>query len=385
MRRFLLLLVLSVSSLACDPEASPGREGEGEGEGEGAGEGEGEGDGAGEGEGDGAGEGEGDGAGEGEGDGEGEGEGAGEGEGEGEGPSAACARDGDCEPATVCRFADPDNDGFVIDGRCGAVESGVAPGGACSNGAQCERGVCTNARCSALCESAADCPAGMACQQSSFTVGGAGGVAPICVPDQSLPPQPCIDDDVCADSGRVCNAVVVGDDDDLGLQCGFGGVGAGLGEACASVALENRAVCQSGLCDGADAGICTKACTQTAQCGAGLLCSGPIFSNLDGGFCADPCLTTAQCPTGRRCQLRHNFARTAIDTVCGEPFGALPPGALDAGPQCLSGFALDGRCSELCVGDGDCPAAMPRCVDVDVTNPQGVGTTALRACAAAVP
>jgi hypothetical protein len=112
--------------------------------------------------------------------------------------------------------------------------------------------------------------------------------------------------------------------------------------------------------------MCTKACSQNAQCGNGLICSGPLFSNISGGFCADPCRNNAQCPTGRSCQLRGNLAGTGVDTVCGEPFGTLATGTVtNNGLECPSGFTINGRCSELCIpSQNTCPAAMAFCVDV---------------------
>ena len=90
----------------------------------------------------------------------------------------------------ACDALDSDNDAFVADGLCAASRGGLSPGRACSTGASCDRGVCNGGLCSALCDQNADCPQGMACQVSSFSLDdtAVGGVAAICVADLSLPP-----------------------------------------------------------------------------------------------------------------------------------------------------------------------------------------------------
>jgi hypothetical protein len=127
--------------------------------------------------------------------------------------------------------------------------------------------------------------------------------------------------------------------------------------------------------------MCTLVCSSNAQCGAGLICSGPPFSNISGDFCADPCTNNSQCTAGRGCQLRENRVGDAFDFVCAEPIGALATGAATAnGLQCQSGFVVSGQCSELCnVAANTCPAAMPACEALDFQKPGG-GTQSVTAC-----
>jgi hypothetical protein len=354
-----LLSSLTLST-SCTPP--PVVEGEGEGE-EGEGEGEGE-------------------PGEGEGEGEGEpGEGEGEGEGEGGGIGSTCFRDAACAGTSICRFADPDGDGFVSDGTCEAPRGGLSTGSACATGDVCERGVCTGGLCAALCLEDGDCPAAMACQVTSFSFGAdGGGTAEICVAAPNVAPVACVDDSVCLETNRVCNDVV--GDGELSLQCGFPGTGAALGEGCTSTSLADRDACATGLCDGEVTGMCTRACSSNVDCAQGLVCSGPLFSNIDGGFCADPCIKNSQCPSGRTCQLRDSVDNSRFDTICAEQAGTLAPGTPTTnGRECPTALLIDGVCSELCINNSDCPAALPVCSEVTFAQP-GREQQTIKACTA---
>jgi hypothetical protein len=127
--------------------------------------------------------------------------------------------------------------------------------------------------------------------------------------------------------------------------------------------------------------MCTRACTTTQQCGAGLICSGPLFANVSGDFCADPCTNNSQCPVGRGCQLRDNRTGDAFDPVCAEPIGTLATGAASVdGLQCQSGLVVSGQCSELCnAAANTCPSLMPTCVALDIQTPAG-GIQSVTAC-----
>jgi hypothetical protein len=94
-------------------------------------------------------------------------------------------------------------------------------------------------------------------------------------------------------------------------QCGFARSGGGPGRGLRIAVAGKPQRVSSGLCDGEVSGMCTRACTTTQQCGAGLICSGTLFANVSGDFCADPCTNNSQCPVGRGCQLRGN------PTACG--------------------------------------------------------------------
>jgi hypothetical protein len=363
MSRFVVVSIVSACcALACsEPPA-------GEGEGEPAGEGEGEG------------EGEPTGEGEGEATGEGEGEATGEGEGEGEGETGGCTADGDCGASDVCRFAHPDGDGFVLDGVCGADPGGDAVGAACvAGGGTCGRGLCLANRCSQLCDSAADCALGQACEAQSFTLDdGDTGVAPICVPDASLPETACAHDADCASTGRLCNSFT----DDFDLICGFAGGGNAFTGSCVSQFFENRTACQTGLCDGEVAGMCTRACTGNADCGAGLVCSDSPFTNVAGSYCAEPCATDDQCDlaAGRFCSLRDNLAGNGIDTVCIDPPGTKVFGDVAAsGAECQTNLEFQGRCTQLCNGGG-CGGALPNCTSVNFPRPGGGADQPITIC-----
>jgi hypothetical protein len=358
-----------------DDEDTEPAEGEGD-----AGEGEGD---AGEGEGEGEGEGDAD---EGEGDaGEGEGEGdAGEGEGEGEGDPGFCDGDGDCAGGSVCLFADPDNDGQSFDGTCGTTTGGALPGTACATNADCDRGLCQEGLCSRLCDGPTSCPTTMVCGFRSYRLAnGDGGTARVCAPDPNLPPVACTSNDDCSATGRQCNEFV--GTDPFSLQCGLPGTGAALGGTCSSDFFADRRSCQTGLCDGGDnAGMCTAACVDNGDCGAGLLCSGPIYTNVEGNYCADPCLIDADCPAARSCQLRNNRTANGYDLVCGAPPGPLPVGAATADSlQCRSGVTVDGVCTQTCtVTPNSCAGtALPVCTPVPFTAPGG-GTQPINVCTA---
>ncbi len=350
MQRFVVVSVVALfTALACTPPPPPPPQGEGEGE-----EGEGE-------------EGE-----EGEGE-EGEGEGE-EGEGEeGEGEGDVCAGDGGCGGADVCVFADPDGDGFILDGVCAAAPAGGDVGDACApGGGDCARGLCLNNRCSKLCGDANECAAGQVCQSQSFTLdNGDGGNAAICSGDLALPETPCGHDADCTSTGRLCNTFT----DDFQLICGFAGGGAAAGGQCVSEFFENRAVCQTGLCDGEVAGMCTRACTSNADCGggAGGLCSDSPFTNVGGSYCAEPCAVDAECDLvgGRFCSLRDNLAGNGLDTVCIDPPGQKLFGADAAsGQECTTNLQFQGKCTRLCQVGG-CVAPLPNCTAVNFPRPGG--------------
>ena len=170
-----------------------------------------------------------------------------------------------------------------------------------------------------------------------------------------------------------CACSLVGDQN-LTLQCGLPGSGAALAGACVAPNFSSRSVCQTGLCDGDSAGMCTKTCSSTADCGGGLLCSGSIFTNVAGSYCAEPCTTDAQCDlvSGRFCTLRDNAAATGLDTLCAEPLGPKAFTTVAAsGLECQSGLNFAGRCTKLCVGTADCSGAMPVCTPVDFERPGG--------------
>ena len=375
-----VVVVASVFGLllvGCPPNNPAEGEGD-EGEGE---EGEGEGDpGEGEGEGD-PGEGEGEGE-RGEGEGEGEGD-PGEGEGEGEGgPGSTCQRDGDCGGADVCNFADPFNTDFITDGQCSAVQAGLPAGSACAGGGTCDRGSCLRGLCTKLCEQTADCPNAMICQGNSFSLvngPGPGGVAPICVADPALPDTACDNDADCTSTNRVCNELV--GDQDFTLECGAPGSGAAFAGACTSASFSSRGACQTGLCDGDVAGMCTKPCASTADCGGGLICSGEIFSNVAGDYCAEPCITDTQCDVvgGRFCTVRENAASNALDTICANPQGAKVFGdAAASGLECQTGLEFADTCTRLC-DSGGCAAPLPNCTAVTFPRPGG-GDQAVNLC-----
>jgi hypothetical protein len=154
------------------------------------------------------------------------------------------------------------------------------------------------------------------------------------------------------------------------------------GGECASISLADRDACATGLCDGEVTGMCTRACSASADCGPGLVCSGPLFSNIDGGFCADPCIKNSQCPSGRTCQLRDSLDDSRFDTICAEQAGTLPPGAPATNSRDYPSALLIGVCSELCVNNSDCPAAVPVCSDVTFAQP-GRAQQTIRTCTAA--
>lgn len=294
-----------------------------------------------------------------------------------------CQRDGDCAGADVCLFADPDNDGFIFDGACGPSPGGDVAGQACASGAECDRGACVRGLCSKLCEGNSDCPNAMVCQGNSFTLvnGPApGGVADICVSDPNLPDTACDNDADCASTNRVCNELA--GDNDFTLQCGAPGSGAAFAGQCVSASFSNRSVCQTGLCDGDVAGMCTRPCASTADCGGGLLCSGAIFSNVDGDYCAEPCTTDAQCDlvAGRFCTVRDNAGGNALDTVCANPTGAKVFGdTAGSGLECQTGLDFSGRCTRLCDAGG-CAAPLPNCTSVTFPRPGG-GDQQISICA----
>lgn len=190
--------------------------------------------------------------------------------------------------------------------------------------------------------------------------------------------QVCSDDAACLTTGRLCNERV--GQPQFSLQCGSPGAGAALGESCASPSFfESRSECQTGLCDGEVAGMCTRACTTSEQCGAGLICPGPLFVRSTARFCAEPCINNSQCPVGRVCKLLDR-GDGVVDAVCGEPNGSLATGAPTVDPflECQSGLGLSsGRCTELCnAAANTCPSVMPFCVSINAQTPDGDRITA---------
>ena len=310
------------------------------------------------------------------------GEGEGEGEGEGGVVGATCFRDGACAAGTICRF---NNANAVIDdGRCVVPPVGKAAGEICSTGSECARGVCEDNVCSALCVSDRDCPTAMACALTTFAFeSSGGGIAEICVIDDDAPAVACADDDVCSASNRLCNDLR--GEGDLSLFCGFAGTGAAYGEACAAVGLATREGCTTGLCDGAVAGQCTRGCSTSTQCGSGAVCSGPVYSNIAGGYCADRCVKNSQCDAGRTCQLRNSLDDRRFDTVCAEQAGTLAPGTVTTDARaCATALIVGAVCTEMCIVDEDCPAALPRCASATFAQ-AGRENQTIRACAAPPP
>ena len=387
MRTALLAVVVAAAvgpSCASCPGAPAGGVAEGEGEGNAA---EGEGNGA-EGEGNAAeGEGEGEGnAAEGEGEGEGN---AGEGEGEGEGQASGqlgdpCRNDSFCAAPLVCGF---DGATGVLRTACvNPPAGGASEGTPCGAPGECAFHLCENGLCSRPCAVDVNCAITQICQTSSVTVDGVGGVVDVCQPNGGLPPTPCDEDAVCASTGRLCNDLVSqGVGQPLALQCGFPGAGGGqLGAACGTNSLENRTQCNTGLCDGAVAGQCVRACNSDDDCGGGgFICTGSGFSNVPAELCGEFCTNEAACGAGRSCELRRNLVENLLDQICAPNLGTQPPGTSVPAPNndCEAGIIItqgpNRFCSALCSVAADCAAfpGITRCGPVNFPKPNGGGAT----------
>ena len=125
-----------------------------------------------------------------------------------------------------------------------------------------------------------------------------------------------------------------------------------------------------------------------ADCGGnGFICGGSGFSNVDGELCALGCTKEADCAGDTRaCVLRSDRTDDVKNLVCAAVFGAAVAGeSVAASGECQTGFTLiqdtERYCTAFCVVDGDCPAAVPNCTDVEVSVPSGVTTQTQFVCA----
>ncbi len=103
------------------------------------------------------------------------------------------------------------------------------------------------------------------------------------------------------------------------------------------------------------------------------------------GSCVPVCRRNSECPAGRVCGAVPSLLDDRVEYYC------LPEGRMPAGATCTSGemcqsymcLSIPGvgrRCTTPCVSDSDCPAAAPRCGDLQLLRPGSGAEQASRGC-----
>lgn len=295
---------------------------------------------------------------------------------ENDGDVDGCTLDADCTSGELCRAV-------LVDGfearRCGAAIGPGAPGSQCSETEDCATGLPGGRLCSRFCDSNADCPANMTCNDDETLFFEDEDVhfhlrtAKACGPRTDLGRLPCFTDADCAARGQTCTALeVLGDDEVSTPVCGdpTRAAAAGLGESCV-FGLESGLGCESGFCDSfASNGVCIDLCTADSDCAGGMICTAAPFGSMLGRWCAEPCVDDDGCgfdpdeEDSRICRRRCDdtdpvVANRKFELSCSTPVGdrlinadlvrSSTPCTTDAQCETTAGFTCDtaaGFCQE---------------------------------------
>jgi hypothetical protein len=162
-----------------------------------------------------------------------------------------------------------------------------------------------------------------------------------------------------------------------------------IGAACTS-----NADCLSGWCraGGYPAGNCSTLCRDNADCGSAATCVHATNSTSGASYarCLTACDSDTDCQPGAACMLVNDADATHWTTSCGDPVAGNLPflSVVGVGDTCISYltftvFATSTTyCSKACQTSAECGGALPLCLSMAVSNPNGVGTTSVNACSA---
>ena len=248
-------------------------------------------------------------------------------------------------------------------------------GACCTNPSDCVSGLCIQGMCSAQCSEPSHCA--ITATSTPFQDNATLSCAPYptlagraCLPGSLAP---CTQDSECADD-ELCAVA----------HASMGDGGFALERRC-TAARRNGATTDNPCTTSADCSLFNPAggeCLQgvcRAVCGDGEMCPGrqectPLVGNAELGLCQGaPC---GEAPAGVD-------ALCEVEQVCvpapdpAAPGGFVPrcaPAAANALPvgaacteaqanRCSNRACVDGRCTRLCQWDGDCPSALPFCLE----------------------
>ncbi len=293
-----------------------------------------------------------------------------------------CTRNSDCEgKGGACRpiVISPGIGVLACDNAVGPKE----PGQPCAQDAECKTGVCLSTSAGPLCfggcSSNPQCYTGSVCGQTQVPLTGGGAItAAACVPA----PKTCNSDADCT-ADAFCGITTGDTPNTLKTVCQLASTGTKTtGQECTA-----NSDCRSGICYlmwETKKKICWGACTQDAQCPAGMKCypntleqifdQGTTANKADDKWYDMPacqpdkgtfqsCIADGDCPKDgsnkllEYCYPYTNQTETSLDRRCIKKVGNAQGGAPCAGDiQCLSGMCLGSAnkyCFGLC-GGGDC-------------------------------
>jgi hypothetical protein len=192
----------------------------------------------------------------------------------------------------------------------------------------------------------------------------------------------CDGDRDCCASGRVCGEIRT----DVAYCSQPFATGADFAEDCTG-SLSGNGACASGVCL-STTGQCTAICEADSDCRAHSptsLCHSFVTPAV--GFCVPGCTGDRTCGANRICVLRDDTQRDRIDRYCrvDPATGADPGAACTGGAQCRHGICAfvgaEQFCASPCVGNADCPAAVPVCRNFPFLTPVSGKTVMVGLCA----
>jgi hypothetical protein len=105
-------------------------------------------------------------------------------------------------------------------------------------------------------------------------------------------------------------------------------------------------------------GTCTPRCQTHAACGDGYLCDGDGLCNQVFSAIGDACRRELDCGPGQACALDaiDNDGDGVLAATCqADQPGVVTGGACEVDDDCRNHICALGRCTQLCIDDGDCP------------------------------
>jgi len=303
------------------------------------------------------------------------------------GPPVPCDNTSECASGKRCLLVGTDGG---LSGFCGPrVGSGI-PGTGCSDGSECNTGLCLENFCSALCTSRDDCGPDQACRTRDVTVGTVTAQATVCV---TLPETSCATTSDC-EVERVCGRLDFDGSAPLDTYCTFPVLGGlDVGDTCSTTG--NSTECTDRVCLASLNSSCSRVCGGDSDCQTdggpgGYLCSDVDF-NANGSvrLCLEGCSLQSDCTGDEVCHLSSDTADDGWEWVCRQPGASRTqaPGEdcfVDAGSgpafACSTGYCFAGKCTTPCEGDNNCPNTLPTCGDTNTTRPGGDGGFTLRVC-----
>ncbi|MBN2493142.1 MAG: hypothetical protein JXR96_01020 [Deltaproteobacteria bacterium] len=279
-----------------------------------------------------------------------------------------CQTSSDCPGELVCTYALQADGSYA--GGCG-LYGGLAPGAACGEvedfialpwDERCAGALCLHHRCSAWCESDADCPADMVCG----AISSGGQELTLCWPAGGSQ-TPCARDADCP-AGEVCGLTNDMDGnvsmhclpwacDPAGTDCQDAGEPCGQGlpfcasTVCGTYGYEHERLCWTG-------------CLVNADCPESWICAGESIGAVTIGTCAPfdgsatECSSDADCPIGELCTYQATLE--GIFGLCKTSGGAGQFGDdcsdyTDCDSAMCFGFSGVNMCTSPCADDADCP------------------------------